>query len=241
MKQKKRVFVSWMVSGHQVPPRLSCPRGGWPTTCHRCCPQLSAKALLAQTTHLLPAGAEQPACPVLVTASADPERVASMTWCLGRPSRISDRLRQLGEAYRACMGTCFLATSGIEVSTPIEERTKEAVEVTEVPPNAQEHQQKSPHFCELFCQAESLLFWLRRQDLNLRPLGYEPNELPGCSTPRQALYSITLLRRLRQVPHHRRAAPVPPAPWGRCRPHGNPFSRCGCSHLDGRENAGQVR
>jgi hypothetical protein len=26
--------------------------------------------------------------------------------------------------------------------------------------------------------------WLRGLDSNQRPLGYEPNELPGCSTPR---------------------------------------------------------
>ena len=26
--------------------------------------------------------------------------------------------------------------------------------------------------------------WLREMDLNHRPLGYEPNELPNCSTPR---------------------------------------------------------
>ena len=26
--------------------------------------------------------------------------------------------------------------------------------------------------------------WLRGLDLNQRPFGYEPNELPGCSTPR---------------------------------------------------------
>ena len=36
-------------------------------------------------------------------------------------------------------------------------------------------------FC---CQRLSLIQQLREQDLNLRPSGYEPDELPNCSIPR---------------------------------------------------------
>lgn len=35
--------------------------------------------------------------------------------------------------------------------------------------------------------AERTPFWLRELDLNQRPFGYEPNELPGCSIPRRSL------------------------------------------------------
>jgi hypothetical protein len=34
--------------------------------------------------------------------------------------------------------------------------------------------------------------WLRGLDLNQRPLGYEPNELPGCSTPQIQFNNCTL-------------------------------------------------
>gem|GEM_PF-4609446 len=34
--------------------------------------------------------------------------------------------------------------------------------------------------------------WLRGLDSNQRPLGYEPNELPGCSTPRHRLNNSKL-------------------------------------------------
>ncbi len=44
----------------------------------------------------------------------------------------------------------------------------------------------------LFTENDLYLIWLRSVDLNHRPSGYEPDELPGCSTPRQwnSLYSF---------------------------------------------------
>src|SRR6266508_1992595 len=58
--------------------------------------------------------------------------------------------------------------------------------------------------------------WLRGRDLNPGPLGYEPNELPDCSTPRQegARYLSAAERSSRRAT--KRGSPHPFPPAARC-------------------------
>ncbi len=41
-----------------------------------------------------------------------------------------------------------------------------------------------------------LEIWLRGLDLNQRPSGYEPDELPDCSTPRHGLLYISSIYKM---------------------------------------------
>jgi hypothetical protein len=52
----------------------------------------------------------------------------------------------------------------------------------------------SPHGRKKTSKFPSRFFQLRGEDLNLRPSGYEPDELPGCSTARQLARNVVTER-----------------------------------------------
>jgi hypothetical protein len=47
----------------------------------------------------------------------------------------------------------------------------------------EKHGQSAKNMRREYRRNVCVLSWLRGVDLNHRPLGYEPNELPDCSTP----------------------------------------------------------
>ena len=55
---------------------------------------------------------------------------------------------------------------------------------------------------EVGSHSKFITYWLRGLDLNQRPLGYEPNELPGCSTPQVQFTNCPYEGQMRHMGRH---------------------------------------
>ena len=126
-------------------------------------------------------------------------RLAEIDEALSAPAPSPVRLHpNLSELYRRKAMELAATLANPEIRTPALETIRGLIEVgtVHVTPEgiklqlegalaamvglAQGGTAKSP----LLSGLDLRLSWLRGQDLNLRPSGYEPDELPGCSTPR---------------------------------------------------------
>jgi enamine deaminase RidA (YjgF/YER057c/UK114 family) len=71
---------------------------------------------------------------VLREAGAGPQHVVRMTWYLTDKRDYLARAREVGEAYRALMGSHYPAMAVVEVKALIEDRAKVEIETTAVVP-----------------------------------------------------------------------------------------------------------
>lgn len=71
---------------------------------------------------------------MLAAGGAKPEHVARMTWYLTDKREYLARAKEIGAAYRECMGRHFPAMSMVEVSALMEDRAKVEIESTAVIP-----------------------------------------------------------------------------------------------------------
>ena len=72
---------------------------------------------------------------VLKAGGAEPEHMVRMTWYVTDRVEYSERLKELGAAYREVMGKNFPAMTCVEVSGLVEERARVEIEVTAVLPD----------------------------------------------------------------------------------------------------------
>ena len=71
---------------------------------------------------------------VLAEAGAGPEHIVRMTWYVIDKKEYVAAYKQVGEAYRATIGTHFPAMTAVQVAGLVEDRARVEIEVTAVLP-----------------------------------------------------------------------------------------------------------